>query len=1273
MARAQILRLVLCTLLVALIVLALSAVFVRWAATQSFGHRFVEAQIARQSVRGQTVRVEGLSGDLFKSAKAQQATVSDTIGAWLTVQNAALDWQLRDLLSGSVSIDALDVDEINLLRPPVLAPSKENGGSLKSVRLSQVSIRMLTVDAAFAGREAILTAKGSATLNGAAGRVAFQMSPLDAATRDKADVALDWSATSPLSGQVRADGPEGGLIAGLLRLKADLAPILEADFVRDTSGEGMDGKIVVSANSKRIFDVTGEWSPTVLRGRGTIDLSAFAPAKEATDRLGNTVTFDIEPASGSALSVDAVAQTLTLKARVPFDFKSLKPDLARVPVDFSTAAVQRLTQQDEFSARIVRGSGDVSIAEDRLSYDGTVAAEVARFDLGTAGALSGPARIVWRRKAQQVDIRATLNASGMKANFDTLAEFADGSGVLDFEGIYDRTSKSLGITRAKATPPSGVYTARGTYTLGGPKALSGDYAVTLQTKYPAQRTQGRWRAEGANAFHTVRLEGQALGVRNVATYINGRDANYTVQLRKLGSRWRLEDALIRAPGIEANLSGDVVNGAVRGKINVAMRDFTQSRVRFEGLNLIADVTQTATGIAYDGQLTARRAHVEREMLDSVLLSASGTARDANFITGAFDGRAQWRGSPVTLQGKATRDGDLWTAHDLIMRRAGLDAMGELSGVVSVPSDIQGVLTARVTKASGFPFEGQIRVAAPRGRESIMLAADGAVQTENGARPIKLDAKMRADEALSRFRIEGDLVSGDLALTTTAPVTVMRGEGEAWSMKGPFRIDAGQSIETDIDALWTGRELRASYSARGPSALQANGDVRIPWPLRDASIVRITSSGSGRAEDVWALFAPAETRLGGAVAFDLAFEGPRSNLRPQGALSLSDGTFEHLDAGLVLNAVSIKAAALGNELTFEALSARGVRGGTIEGAGVMSLDGTQDVTIRLNGLRPLRRNDSDGVFNGTLTLQRRDARTSLVGDIQVAQAQLKTDRFNLSRYPTLDVRFEDEPIVAAKPKSESALGLRLDIRLRAERQLEITGRAFDTEWSGDVRLRGTLADPVFVGEADIVRGYVDVAGRRFKFVDSRVQFDGPLDQTRLFLNAERDANDLTAIVRITGALDSPDISFSSDPALPEDEVLSRVLFGQAPSSLGTVDALQLAAGAAELTGGQGFGLFGQLENALGLDSVDAGVDAEGQAFVATGTYIADDVYADVRTNGRGAPRVSVEWTPERNIAIGTSFGASEEPRFTVKWRTDLGAAPEPDKTENPAPAAPQLAE
>src|SRR5690606_17849811 len=128
---------------------------------------------------------------------------------------------------------------------------------------------------------------------------------------------------------------------------------------------------------------------------------------------------------------------------------------------------------------------------------------------------------------------------------------------------------------------------------------------------------------------------------------------------------------------------------------------------------------------------------------------------------------------------------------------------------------------------------------------------------------------------------------------------------------------------------------------------------------------------------------------------------------------------------------------------------------------------------------------------------------------------------------------------------------------AARRVFVRGRGLDVELSLDAHVGGTTARPQLTGAARVVRGGYEFAGKRFEFDDEGVVYLATsAEAIRLDLTAVREDPALTAEVRIRGTAAKPEITLSSRPVLPNDEVLSQVLFGRSASQLSPLEAAQL---------------------------------------------------------------------------------------------------------------------
>ena len=117
---------------------------------------------------------------------------------------------------------------------------------------------------------------------------------------------------------------------------------------------------------------------------------------------------------------------------------------------------------------------------------------------------------------------------------------------------------------------------------------------------------------------------------------------------------------------------------------------------------------------------------------------------------------------------------------------------------------------------------------------------------------------------------------------------------------------------------------------------------------------------------------------------------------------------------------------------------------------------------------------------------------------------------------------------------------------------------------------------------------------------------------------------------------PEITFASTPQLPQDELLSRILFGTSITNLSAPEALQLASAVAALQSGSGsLDPINALRRAVGLDRlriVPADVATGQRTSIAAGKYITRKLFVEVVTDGQGYSATRVEYQMTRWLSL-----------------------------------------
>jgi translocation and assembly module TamB len=335
-----------------------------------------------------------------------------------------------------------------------------------------------------------------------------------------------------------------------------------------------------------------------------------------------------------------------------------------------------------------------------------------------------------------------------------------------------------------------------------------------------------------------------------------------------------------------------------------------------------------------------------------------------------------------------------------------------------------------------------------------------------------------------------------------------------------------------------------------------------------------------------------------------------------------------------------------------VAARDTESGTLSGSGAARGAQTGNMTLTLQRLRMLNREDLRATATGRLALAWTPQGATVTGALALDNAELSLARRSDVTIPEIEVveiNQADGDIPPARPRAPGPTA-NLDLTLTAPGRVYTRGRGLDAEWSLNARVRGTSAEPLLYGEARVLRGQFALAGRPFDLERGIIRLDGPLEETRIELVAERRDPELTTRVTLGDRLFDPTITFSSDPALPEDEVLPNMLFGRAAEDLSALEAAQLAASLSELTGRAAFDLTGVLRAAIGLQRFDVRQGESGVA-VTGGRYLTRSVFFEIARSGLGEPGAKIEWRARPNLSIVTSFIGSGDQRVSVRWRKD----------------------
>jgi translocation and assembly module TamB len=402
----------------------------------------------------------------------------------------------------------------------------------------------------------------------------------------------------------------------------------------------------------------------------------------------------------------------------------------------------------------------------------------------------------------------------------------------------------------------------------------------------------------------------------------------------------------------------------------------------------------------------------------------------------------------------------------------------------------------------------------------------------------------------------------------------------------------------------------------------------------------------------------------AAAFSLA--GTATSPVLTGQATIVDGSYENEVTGTVFKDIAVELKADGPRLTLARAQATDGGDGTVSATGHIALVSAEefpvDVQIELNRAWLARRDDIKARADGTLNLSGPLANPLLQGDLTMDEAEVRAPDRPLSTIPEVEVTEINVPETdEAAPVQPQVRRPRLRQRIKLDVGVKAPGRTFvraytlDSEWSGDLRIRGTALEPALSGTFRSLHGRLLFLKQRFELTPSEVRLDGTYPPSPLLdVTLETQTAGLTGRLELHGPAKKPEIVLSSNPPLPQDEILARLLFGKDLHRISPLRALQLAQAARALRGGGGtFDFLGRTRRAFGIDEMEFTQSAEGEdAALNVGKYIGDRVYVEMQkdlSNTGGRVAVEAEITP--NVTVQSDVGSNAEGGVWLQWQHD----------------------
>ena len=423
--------------------------------------------------------------------------------------------------------------------------------------------------------------------------------------------------------------------------------------------------------------------------------------------------------------------------------------------------------------------------------------------------------------------------------------------------------------------------------------------------------------------------------------------------------------------------------------------------------------------------------------------------------------------------------------------------------------------------------------------------------------------------------------------------------------------------------------------------------------------------NGPSAVLFSLAALPNQQLTGPIAVAADFSGRLSAPRLVGQVRADNLTYDNETYGTRLSQLRIAAQFTNDRLVLSQLSAR-AGDGSIQAQGSVGISAEAgfpvDMTVRLDNAQLAKSDALAATSSGQIHLTHGKDGGLIQGNLTLPNARYEIIRQGAAEVPELTGVRRKSQMRVAKPTDRPAPELnstfKLDLTVRAQNQLFVSGMGLESEWSLNLKIGGTTVAPQINGGLDLVRGTYSFAGKRFDVTKGQIRFrGGALSDPDINIQATTTTTDtFTAVINITGTGNRPQIAFTSTPVLPQDEVLSRLLFGASPANLSATEAIQLAAALNSLRGSGGGGLnpLGKLRSATGFDRLRIlGADqATGRGTsLAAGKYITKNIYVEIITDAKGMTATQIQIALTRALSLLSSTGSYGGSDARLKYSKD----------------------
>ena len=177
----------------------------------------------------------------------------------------------------------------------------------------------------------------------------------------------------------------------------------------------------------------------------------------------------------------------------------------------------------------------------------------------------------------------------------------------------------------------------------------------------------------------------------------------------------------------------------------------------------------------------------------------------------------------------------------------------------------------------------------------------------------------------------------------------------------------------------------------------------------------------------------------------------------------------------------------------------------------------------------------------------------------------------------------------------AQAVTLNVGVQTASQVNLVSRTLNVRGDTNLRVTGTLTDPVILGRINISGGDMIAFGNRYVLRPGTLDFINPVETEPVVnLAATTSINQYNISVRLQGPLERLRTSYSSDPSLPPADIINLLAFGQTTEAASANPTPGNVGAESVLASGVSGKLASRIENIAGISrlSIDPVLSSTG---------------------------------------------------------------------------------